>query len=111
MFEQPTPTRSREWQPASLRPTDEPLALAKPNVPQRARTLETFAEVPVFGPDVSGILVGQRLEALPETPVGATLPVILPERLLGPTAQAIGLGRDLGGLPTPAPRPALPANG
>ena len=111
MFERPTPTQSREWTPASLTPTDEPLALAKPNVPERAREIADFAVDPVFGADVSGILVGARIQSLPDTPADQPLPIVLPERPIGPDGVVPGLASTFIDLPLPAPRPISSADG
>ena len=111
MFEQPTPTKSREWRPASLVPTDELLALAQPNVPERARTLANFVEMPAFGPANSSIVVGDTLWSLPHTADTLSLPQIAAERPLGPEGRVAGLGSGLDDVSQPAPRPDEAANG
>ena len=64
-----------------------------------------------LGIGISSILVGARIEALPETPANFALPVILPERPLGPSGQVAGLAEELNDLPRPSPRPLEAANG
>lgn len=111
MFEKPTPTRSHEWQPVSLVPTDALLALARPNVPDRARTLANFVEMPAFGPTASNIVVGDALWSLPDTSAALSLPQVVAERPLGPEGRVAGLGRRLDDVSQPLPRPGEPANG